>query len=305
MESPTVDVAVVILTCDQKDVTLRCLSSFNDVDQDGVEVLVWDNGSTDGTVAAITKQFPSIVTRHSNQNLGAAKGRNAGARAAMDLWDPELLLFLDNDTVVTPGLIQNLRDPFREISNLGATAPKSLFLDDPERIDSAGGCHVDFHLAQTPAVGHGEVDRGQYDVRRECVPGGCCMLVRAGVFEAVGGFDPGYDPYGFEDLDFSLRVKEAGYRCIYIPQAVMYHSPTQTFESGEYSPKYARQKAKNWYRFVQRHASPVEKAGFWLIGVPVRLVVAFVREARRGNLGAAAGLLSGGWNTVFGSSDQR
>ena len=294
------DVAVVILTHDQKDVTLRCLSSFEDINHDDIDILVWDNGSTDGTREAIEERFPSVEIRRSTENLGAAGGRNAGASAAMKLWGPKFLLFLDNDTVVTPDFICHLQKPFAESSSVGITFPKILLLDDPERIDAAGGCRVQFHLGKTPAVGHGEVDRGQYDVQRECGPGGCCVLVRADVFEAVNGFDTDYDPYGFEDLDFSLRVKEAGYKHIYVPKAVIYHSPTQTFEDGRYSPEYARQKARNWYRFVQRHASPVGKASFWLFGVPLRLLSAVLREVRSGNI---TDLLAGGMNMLVGHTE--
>lgn len=304
MESHTADVAVVILTCNQKDVTLRCLESFENVNTDRVGILVWDNGSSDGTKTAIESQFPDVKVHRSEQNLGAAGGRNAGARAAKEHWNPRYLLFLDNDTVVSQGLIHNLRKSFDVDPDIGVTAPKIRLLNDPKRLDSAGGNRVQFHLAQTPIIGHGELDRGQYDEPRECVSAGIIM-VRAEVFDALEGFDTGYDPYGFEDVDFSLRVKEAGYSCYYVPDAVVYHSPTQTFQGGEYSPEYARQKAKNWYRFVQRHAGPLEKVGFWLIGVPVRLLGAFVRELKRGNIGAVAGLVSGGFSTIFGSSKEK
>jgi len=294
-----IDVAVVILTCDQKEVTLRCLSSFDEVDRDGVGILVWDNGSADGTEEAIENQFPSVDVQRSDQNLGVAGGRNAGANAAMELWNPGYFLFLDNDTVVTPGFIQSLKEPHRKISDVGITTPKILSFENPERIDAAGGCRVLFHLGETPAVGHGDVDRGQYDESRDCVPGGCCMLVRTDVFAEVGGFDVGYDPYGFEDLDFSLRVKDYGYRCPYVPDAVIYHKGSQMFEDGQYSHTYARQKARNLNRFVKRHATLPEKAAFWLFGVPVRLLSATVQEVKRGNITAVKGLLEGGWSTLI------
>lgn len=297
MAHQMIEIAVVILTCDQRDTTLRCLSSFDGVDRDDVGILVWDNGSTDGTKAAIESQFPGVEVRHSDQNLGVAGGRNAGASAAVELWDPEFLLFLDNDTVVSPDFIQNLRAPFQEISGVGITTPKILSLEDPKRIDAAGGCHVHFYLGETPPVGHGEIDEGQYDVVRDCIAGGI-ILVRSAVFDAMDGYDTAFNPYGPEDIDFSLRVRKAGYRCLYVPDAVIYHEETQTFEGGEYSRKYARQKAKNWYRLVQKHADPLEKAAFWLVGVPFRLLSAAIREARAGNAKAITGLLTGGWNMI-------
>ena len=301
-----IDVAVIILTCNQKQVTLRFLESFENVDQDRVGILVWDNGSSDGTMAAIESQFPDVKVRRSDENLGAAGGRNAGAQAAMELWEPEYFLFLDNDTVVTSGFIQSLRGPLEKCSAIGMTTPKIRQLDNPEMIDAAGGCHVQFYRGQTPAVGHGELDRGQYDTSRDCVAGaGGFTLVRTDVFEEVEGFDEGFDPYGAEDIDFSLSVKKAGYRCVYVPEALVYHKGTQTFESGQYSAEYARKKAENWYRLVQKHANPLEKAAFWLVGVPVRLLGAFLREVRRGNIGAVTGLISGGLSAIFRTSDEK
>lgn len=304
MEHQAVEIAVVILTCNQRDVTLRCLSSFESVDRDGVGILVWDNGSADGTVTAIKERFPDVEVRRSDENLGVAGGRNAGARAAIERWGPEFLLFLDNDTVVTTGFIQNLRGPFEKSLEIGMTTPKIRLLDDPKRIDCAGGSRVQFILGQTSDIGDGEIDRGQYDVMRDCVPGGI-VLVRVDVFNELEGFDTDFNPYGPEDLDFSLRVREAGYRCIYVPDSVIYHSPTQTFESGQYSTTYTRQKAVNWYRLVQKHATPTQKVAFWLVGVPLRLLGAFVREARRGNVRAITGLFSGGWDMISGNSDAK
>jgi len=305
MTERQVDVAVVILTCDQKDVTLRCLESFDDVKRDGVAILVWDNGSTDGTKRAIEEQFPDVQVRRSDQNLGVAGGRNAGASAAMELWNPEFLLFLDNDTVVTSGFIEDLIAPFRKYSDVGATTPKICYTDSPDVIDAAGGCRVTFWLGQTPPVGSGEVDRGQYEVQRDCIPGGCCMLVKTNVFRELQGFDEEYDPFLLQDIDFSLRVRDADYRCIYVPDAVIYHDETQTFEKGSYTQRYAYQKARNWYYFVERHANPIEKAGFWLVGVPWRLLSAAIREGRRGNIRAITGLLVGGWNDLTGRSEEQ
>lgn len=300
MTAASTEVAVIILTCDQKDATLRCLESFETVDQDATRLLVWDNGSSDGTRRAIENQFPEVEVRRSERNLGAAGGRNTAADAAMSLWNPEYLLFLDNDTVVTSGFIQTLRKPLEETSRIGLTTPKILLLDDPDVIDVAGGCEVQFYWGQTPDIGHGETDNGQYDTPRDCVAVSAAILVETEAFERVEGFDEGFNPYGAADVDFSLRLKKAGYRCYYVPEAVVYHERTQTLGSGQYNADYTRQKARYWYRLVRKHASPLQKMGFWLVGVPIRLSSALVREARRGNTGAVAGLIAGGLNTLLG-----
>ena len=294
-------IALILLTCkQQKNVLLRCLDSLQDVevDQINLNILVWDNNSTDNTEAAVKTYFPHVEVQRSEFNLGAAGGRNAAANAAIALWNPDFLMFLDNDTVVTRDFIRNLLKPFADHPDVGITTPKIRFLADPERIDSAGGCLVQFHLGQTPGVGSGEVDRGQYDVPRECIPGACCILMRTDVFITVEGFDTAFDPYGFQDLDFSLRAKKAGYRCLYVPDSLIYHAESQTFENGKYTAKYAHHKAQNWYRFLQKNANFRQKVTFWLFAVPLRFFSAVVRETKRGNIKALGGLLAGGWNVI-------
>lgn len=118
------------------------------------------------------------------------------------------------------------------------------------------------------------------------------MLVRADVFQELGGFDESFNPFGPEDMDFTLRLQKLGYQAWYIPQAVAYHEVSHTYGKG-YSEEYARHKSRHWLHFMRRHASPWQKAAFYLIGAPVLTIRTIVREARRGNLGAIRGLFKG------------
>lgn len=118
------------------------------------------------------------------------------------------------------------------------------------------------------------------------------MMVRADVFRQLGGFDPQFDPFGPEDLDFSLRLKASGYKARYIPQAVAYHEVSHTFGKG-YSEEYARHKSRHWRAFMNRHATSKEKFWFFVIGAPYLAIRTIVREGRRGNVGAIRGLLRG------------
>ncbi len=102
-----------MLTLNQRDTTLRALASLMPQVDAGMRVLVWDNGSSDGTIAAIRREFPGVVTHHHPENLGVASGRNAGARLAFELFRPEYLLFLDNDLVLRPGFVAALLDAIR------------------------------------------------------------------------------------------------------------------------------------------------------------------------------------------------
>ena len=117
-------------------------------------------------------------------------------------------------------------------------------------------------------------------------------MVRSDVFQQLNGFDPLFGPFGPEDLDFSLRLQKAGYKAMYIPEAVGYHQVSHTYGEG-YSEEYARHKSRHWLLFMRRHASIWQKLAFFLIGAPTLAVKVVVREARRGNLRAIRGLIEG------------
>ena len=302
------DIAVVMLTVNQRDATARCLASFRSVDSPAHSLVVWDNGSVDSTVDFLRAEYPDVIVHHHPTNLGAAAGRNAAAKLAIEEFAPSYILFIDNDMVVTPAFLRELRAPFADDARLAQTAAKIRFAEDRSRIYEAGGCRVRFWLGDTTPVGHGEVDRGQYDQRTSCVASTGAMMVRADVFREVGGFDTAFDPYGCEDLDFSMRVIEAGYYAMYIPEAVVFHERSQTFEGGGFTKVYARKKARNWFLFMRKHASPLEFMAFLFVGGPFRLSRAFIREGIRGNLGAVVGLLGGGlgsWAWPFRRSRSR
>jgi GT2 family glycosyltransferase len=285
-------VAVIILTYNQREVTLRCLASLREAGEPAFQVLVWDNGSGDGTAEALRLAYPEVLVHEHPANLGVGSGRNAAAALARQRFAPTHLLFLDNDIVVTPGFVRELLRPFGEDPMVAQVQSKLRLLHDPARLNDGGGCHIEWWWGRTSPVGFGELDQGQRDSRRPCIACGGAMMVRADQFYQLGGFDSIFDPFGPEDLDFSLRLQERGYKALYAPAAVGYHEVNHTFGSG-YTEEYARTKAKHWLRLMRRHASATDWAGFLLFGVPRALVRMAHREARRGNARAVLGTLRG------------
>jgi GT2 family glycosyltransferase len=286
-------VAIVMLTMNQRETTLRALRSLSAEDRRRHSVLVWDNGSTDGTVEAIALDFPEVATQHHPRNLGVASGRNAGAKLAIERFQPTHVCFLDNDLVLKEGFVEALLEPFARDERLGQTQAKLLYLHDPNRINDGGGCRINYWFGRTDPVGFKQIDRGQCDAVAPCVSCGGAMMVRTEIFQQLGGFDSLFDPFGPEDLDFSLRLQKAGYRALYIPRAVAYHEVNHSFESGGYSATYARSKARHWLRFLRRHGTPTQRAGFFLIGAPLITLKMAFRELARGNPGALVGTARG------------
>lgn len=293
-------VAVIILTYNQREVTLRCLASLRQAGDPSFHVLVWDNGSSDGTAGAVRQAYPEVLVHEHPDNLGVGSGRNAAAALARQHFAPTHLLFLDNDIVVAPGFVRELLAPFRDDPMLGQVQSKLRLLNEPTRLNDGGGCRIEWWWGRTAPVGFGEVDEGQHDYPVPCVACGGAMMVLADRFYELGGFDSIFDPFGPEDLDFSLRLQAAGYKALYVPAAMGYHEVSHTFGKG-YTQEYARTKSRHWLRLMRRHASVTDWAGFLLLGVPTALLRMTVREARRGNLRALLGTVRG----VFDGSTSR
>ena len=289
-------IVVIILTYNQKQKTLECLAKLLGNEDRTFDVLVWDNGSQDGTVISVEAKFASVLTYFNPINLGVAGGRNASAQMAIKDLDATHLLFLDNDILVEPGFVRALHKPFESDLQIGQTQAKLRFMHDRSLINDGGGAHISFVFWRVKPVGFGEPDQGQYDTARPCISCGGAMMVRADVFQHLDGFDPLFGPFGPEDLDFSLRLQKSGYKAMYIPQAVGYHQVSHTFGEG-YSEEYARHKSRHWLLFMRRHATTGQKLAFYLFGAPMLTLQVFVREIRRGNLRAIRGLVQGILNT--------
>jgi GT2 family glycosyltransferase len=181
------------------------------------EVLLVDNGSTDGSVALLRDRYPDVRVVALRRNTGFAPAVNLGIRAARG----EYVALLNTDTVARPGWLAALVQALDESPpETGAVASKMLSLDDASRIDDAGDA-----LSWTGAAekrGHGEpADRFP---RRDEVFSVCAgaALYRRSFLDAVGGFDERFFAY-LEDVDLGLRGRLLGYRYVFEPAAEVLH----------------------------------------------------------------------------------
>lgn len=283
---------VIILTYNQQQKTLKCLSTLLAGEDMPFKVLIWDNHSRDDTLSVVKEAFPNVLTYYSESNLGVAGGRNASAQMAIHEFAATHLVFLDNDIEVDAGFVKALYEPLEADPQLGQTQAKLRFMHDRSLINDGGGARISFVFWKVKPVGLGEPDRGQYDVPHPCISCGGAMMVRSDIFQQLNGFDPLFGPFGPEDLDFSLRLQKAGYKAMYVPKAVGYHQVSHTYGEG-YSEDYARHKSRHWLLFMRRHASLRQMVAFYLVGAPILSIQVFLREARRGNLRAIRGLVEG------------
>lgn len=208
-------ISVVVLNFNGKRYLDSCLSALASQTYEDFEVIVVDNGSTDGSTEHLDAHFPWVTVVKNVKNLGFAGGTNAGIRHA----EGKYILTLNNDTRVDRRFLECLIEPMLSSRDVGMCASKMLFPDG--RINSAGMC-----LSRSGAAwdrGMFEPDLGQYDSQEE-VFGPCAgaALYREEMLDEIGLFDEDFFLY-MEDVDLAFRGRLAGWRCIYVPQAGVYH----------------------------------------------------------------------------------
>lgn len=203
------------------------------------EVLLADNGSTDGSIDFVRERFPLAVIVENGRNLGFAAGNNAAARAARGA----VLVFLNNDTVPAPDWLARLYGVYSSVVQPALVTSKIVRLDRPEIIDSAG----DGYLRAGGAFKHGHGEgAGTAGMTRE-VFGACgaAFMIGRDLFERLGGFDERFFMV-YEDVDLSYRARLAGARCFVAADASVRHAGSATLGTLSASAVYHGQRNLEW-----------------------------------------------------------
>ena len=190
------------------------------------EVVVVDNGSRDDTAEWLREHWPEIEVVSLPENVGVTAALNVCARAGRG----ELVGLFNNDLELEPDCLGEMVDTLRSHPETGWVGAKLRDFEHRELLDGTGDV---FTWAGTGGRrGHGEPDRGQYDEPR-AIFGACggAAIYRRSVFAAVGEFDEAFFAF-YEDVDWNLRAQLAGFKCRYVPTAVVYHMGSATIGRG-------------------------------------------------------------------------
>ncbi len=226
--------SVIVVSYNSRGYLDGCLDSLiTQLDPDD-ELIVVDNGSTDGSAEFVAAQYPQVRLLRS-ENVGYAGGNNRGAEIARG----DYLVFLNPDTIVMPGALSALVAPLRTNPRDALSTACIVFMDRPEVINTCGNTMHYTGLTYCRGAGRPVGDYAQ-PVEVDAVSG-AAFAIRRQVFEELGGFDERFFMY-VEDTDLSLRARLAGYRCLYVPAAVIKH---------DYRPAYSPNKA--FYLERNRH----------------------------------------------------
>jgi len=207
MSSPKV--SIIIVNYNGKELLQKCLDSLLKVNYDNFEIILVDNNSTDGTVEFITKNYPSLIIIKLDSNKGFAEPNNVAAKISKGKY----LLFLNNDTVVTPNFISEMVKVMETDKKIAIC--QSLLLKPDGSVDSSGDFIDHLGVVYNSKT---EID----EIREVSSARGASMLVRSDIFEKLDGFDQKFF-VTFEDVDLCWRSWILGYRVLIIPTSIVYH----------------------------------------------------------------------------------
>jgi GT2 family glycosyltransferase len=227
----------VILNTNRRADTLECLASLTAGTYQNNRILVLDNDSSDGSVAAIRSEFPSVEVIELRENLGYAGNNNVGIEAALKR-GADWVFVLNEDTILAPDCLSQLIQAAESDPRIGIVGPMVYHHGEPDVIQSAGGRIGRYW--ESRHLGMNETDGNQFTQPLEVDwISGCGILVRRGVIAQIGAIDPRYFYY-WEETEWCLRAGRAGWRVVHVPQAKMWHkgvqrdyrpSPTVTYYS--------------------------------------------------------------------------
>jgi GT2 family glycosyltransferase/glycosyltransferase involved in cell wall biosynthesis len=216
------DVTAIVLNYRTPEQTWLAVRSLQSSFVPPADIVLIDNDSGDGSVVTLRQSLENVHLIESKENRGFAGGCNVGIQAALENGAPFVLL-MNSDAIVEPDAIERLADAMSRDRALGIVAPVLLSREEPDHVSSAG---ISFS-ERTGRMRHRAVGRrmsalGSARVSRVDAVSGCVMLIRREVFAAIGLLDEAYF-FSFEDVDFCLRARDAGFDTACVHDARAYH----------------------------------------------------------------------------------
>ena len=240
------------------------------LENDKLEVIVVDNASLQDEASIIEQRYPRVTVVRSSKNLGFAGGNNLGIQASHGRY----LFFINNDTIIETkneeqrnNFLQPLIERLESSDKIGMVCPKIRFSWGNHLIQYAGYTPLSFITMRNHSIGFGEEDHGQYDTPHQTpYAHGAAMLVKREVINRAGMMSECFFLY-YEELDWSMMIRRAGYEIWFDPSFTVYHKESQS--TGKDSPLRTYYLTRNRLLFVRRNIHQPERllSYIYLIGV--------------------------------------
>lgn len=209
-------VYIIILNYNGGKEIIECLKSCQRINYPRFRILVVDNASTDYSVSQIKKQFKEMIVIQNQANLGFAAGNNIGIRYALNQ-GADYILLLNNDTVVSKDFLAKMIQLAEKQTNIGIVVPKILY-HQSNKLWEGWEKKIDYLRGRVTVTTKEKINQPKETIHAT----GCAMLIKRKVLEKIGLLPEDYFMY-FEDIDFSLKTKKAGFKIFYQPKVVIWH----------------------------------------------------------------------------------
>ncbi len=217
-------VSVILVTWNSAKYLSRCLTSLAQQTFQDFETILVDNGSHDGALDGLQEKYSSLRLRieQLDSNLGFAKANNIGARLACGRW----LALLNTDAFPDPNWLESLIQATNEHPQYSCFSSRQIQANNPNFLDGAGDAYHVTGLAWKRYLGYPAKQFGLEEAEVFSPCGAAALYLRQ-AFLDVGGFDEDFFSY-LEDVDLGFRLRLRGYRCLYVPSAIVHHIGSAT-----------------------------------------------------------------------------
>ena len=217
--------SIIILTLNNLAYTKLCIESIISNTQGQYELVIVDNGSTDGTkeyLKEIRKDYPNFHLIFNDKNEGYAYACNQGALLASG----EYLIFLNNDVILPPNWLQNLIYPFKRDKKIGIIGPNTNYCVGLQKV--AG---VKYEMESFDAFSENWEDQNTNKLTEVESVIGFCMAIKKSVLDIIGGYDTDFGTGNFEDIDICLRARLVGFKIVINHNVFVHHFGNKTFSN--------------------------------------------------------------------------
>lgn len=251
-------VYIIIVNWNRTDDTMECLESLKLLEYSNYKVIVIDNGSSESCGDTVKCNYPNIIVKELNRNLGFAGGCNVGITEAIKD-NAEYVWLLNNDTIVDSKALISLVNTAEKSSTNGIVGSKIYEYANRAIINHAGG-KIIARKGITKHIGSGEIDNGQYNTVSEVnYVTGCSLLACVKMIEEIGLMEERFFLY-FEETDWCLRAQKIGWKVLYVPDSIVFHkesvstggkeSPMITYYLSRNSLLFFKMYYTRWFIFV-------------------------------------------------------
>jgi len=217
------NVSVIIVSYNSANYIRECLNSILRLTKQPVEIIVFDNASSDGTQDIIREEYPEVKLIESAANVGFAAANNRAAKLASGKY----LAFLNPDTVVERDWLEPLLKALESQSDIGAVTPMLVLGSDPDRINACGN---DVHFSGLTYCRDFGVPRYEGEPFEVAAVSGAAFMLQKDLFWALGGFEEYFFIY-YEDTDLCFRLRLIGFRCVLVPNSKVRHDYHSVFNA--------------------------------------------------------------------------